>query len=199
MTDPGGGTQQPASEIDEYASDESGLPAAEKRLLRPRRSFVAPVLIMIVFGVVAALTAIGISMLDPNNLPKPGPQDETAPAAKQPDRFSEQPTEPPEPFKSLVLDATRSYLASTNANARTGIDKLRGCLVIEDGSKERLDCYDAIVPPDPKPEPPVVKAVDDCRFLKEEDERLGCFNRYSVQPAPPKAARKAGPKAQPSK
>jgi hypothetical protein len=78
---------------------------------------------------------------------------------------------------------------------------LRGCLTIEDGSKERLDCYDGIVPPDPKPKPPVAKVVADCKFLKEEDERLGCFNRFLVQPArpAPKAARKATPKAEPSK
>lgn len=91
---------------------------------------------------------------------------------------------------------------ATHANAQTEIDKLRGCLTIEDGSKERLDCYDGIVPPDPKPKPPVAKVVADCKFLKEEDERLGCFNRFLVQPArpaTPKAARKSTPKAQPSK
>jgi hypothetical protein len=70
-----------------------------------------------------------------------------------------------------------------NANAQTEIDKLRSCLTIEDGSKERLDCYDGIIPPNPKPKPPVAKAVADCKFLKEEDERLGCFNRFLVQPA----------------
>jgi hypothetical protein len=91
---------------------------------------------------------------------------------------------------------------ATKANAQTEIEKLRGCLTIEDASKERLDCYDGIVPPDPKPKPPVAKVVADCKFLKEEDERLGCFNRFLVQPArpvAPKAARKAAPKAQPSK
>ena len=35
---------------------------------------------------------------------------------------------------------------ATDANAQTEIEKLRGCLTIEDGSKERLDCYDGIVP-----------------------------------------------------
>ena len=97
---------------------------------------------------------------------------------------------------------TLGAIFATNANAQTVIDKLRGCLTIEDGSKERLDCYDGIVPPDPKPKPPVAKVVADCKFLKEEDERLGCFNRFLVQPArsaPPKAARKVAPKAQPSK
>jgi hypothetical protein len=88
---------------------------------------------------------------------------------------------------------------ATKANAQTDIDKLRGCLTIEDASKERLDCYDGVVLPDPKPKPPVAKVVADCKFLKEEDERLGCFNRFLVQPAHPKASRKAAPKAQPSK
>ena len=91
---------------------------------------------------------------------------------------------------------------ATKANAQTEIEKLRGCLTIEDASKERLDCYDGIVSPDPKPKPPVAKVVADCKFLKEEDERLGCFNRFLVQPArpaAPKAARKAAPKAPPSK
>ena len=85
--------------------------------------------------------------------------------------------------------------------AQTEIDKLRGCLTIEDGSKERLDCYDGIVPPDPKPKPPVAKVVADCKFLKEEDQRLGCFNRFLEHPArpAPKAAQKATPKADPSK
>jgi hypothetical protein len=40
---------------------------------------------------------------------------------------------------------------ATNANAQTQIDKLRGCPKIEDESKERLDCYDGILAPDPKP------------------------------------------------
>ena len=36
---------------------------------------------------------------------------------------------------------------ATTANAQSQIDKLRGCLTIEDASKERLDCYDAVVAP----------------------------------------------------
>ena len=87
---------------------------------------------------------------------------------------------------------------ATNANAETQIEKLRSCLTIEDGSKERLDCYDRIISPAPKPKPPVAKAVADCKFLKEEDERLGCFNRFVAQPATnPKAARKTAPKETP--
>src|ERR1700740_657087 len=98
-----------------------------------------------------------------------------------------------------LLALTFAAIFATNANAQTEIDKLRGCLTIEDGSKERLDCYDGIVPPDPKPKPPVAKKVADCKFLKEEDERLGCFNRFLAKPAQPAAVPKGGPKVQPSK
>jgi hypothetical protein len=56
--------------------------------------------------------------------------------------------------------------------------RLQACLEIEDGSKGRLDCYDAVVAPQPKPNAPTAKAVKDCRFTKEEDERLACFNGF---------------------
>src|ERR1700740_2008675 len=99
-------------------------------------------------------------------------------------------------LRVVVLGA----IFATNANAQTEIDKLRSCLTIEDGSKERLHCYDGIKAPNPQPKPPVAKAVADCKFLKEEDERLGCFNRFVAKPAAtPKSARKVAPKAQPSK
>jgi hypothetical protein len=65
--------------------------------------------------------------------------------------------------------------------------RLQACLDIEDATKERLDCYDAIFPPKPKPKPPAVKAVTDCTFIKEEDERLKCFNGFVEKlPKPPK-------------
>lgn len=101
-------------------------------------------------------------------------------------------------FAVAVLGA----IFATRANAQTEIEKLRGCLTIEDASKERLDCYDGVVPPDPKPKPSAVKVVADCKILKEEDERLGCFNRFLVQPArpaTPKPTRKSASKAAPSK
>jgi hypothetical protein len=47
--------------------------------------------------------------------------------------------------------------------------------------------------------PPTAKVVADCKFLKEEDERLGCFNRFLVKPARPTAVPKGAPKVQPSK
>jgi hypothetical protein len=59
--------------------------------------------------------------------------------------------------------------------------KLRACLEIEDESKERLDCYDAVIPPKPaaaKRKAATPKAVTECRALKEQDERLSCFNGF---------------------
>ncbi|HEX9587696.1 MAG TPA: hypothetical protein VGA15_08120 [Bradyrhizobium sp.] len=57
--------------------------------------------------------------------------------------------------------------------------KLQACLEIDDATKERLNCYDAIFPPKPNPKAPAAKAVTDCRFAKEEDERLTCFNGFA--------------------
>jgi hypothetical protein len=57
--------------------------------------------------------------------------------------------------------------------------RLQGCLEIDDGTKGRLDCYDAIFPAQPKPKAPPAKGVADCRFTKEEDERLACFNGFA--------------------
>jgi hypothetical protein len=57
--------------------------------------------------------------------------------------------------------------------------RLQACLEIDDATKERLNCYDAIFPPTPKPKAPAAKGVMDCRLIKEEDERLTCFNGFA--------------------
>jgi hypothetical protein len=57
--------------------------------------------------------------------------------------------------------------------------KLQACLEIDDATKERLNCYDAIFKPTPNPKAPAAKGVMDCRFIKEEDERLTCFNGFA--------------------
>ncbi len=57
--------------------------------------------------------------------------------------------------------------------------KLQVCQDIDDATKERLTCYDAIFPPQPKPKPTAAKGVNECRFLKEEDERLTCYNDFA--------------------
>jgi hypothetical protein len=56
--------------------------------------------------------------------------------------------------------------------------RLQECLDIEDGTKERLNCYDAVIPPAPKPKTGAAKGVMDCKFTKEEDERLTCYNGF---------------------
>jgi hypothetical protein len=57
--------------------------------------------------------------------------------------------------------------------------KLQACLEIDDQTKDRLNCYDALFAPKPKPKAPAAKSVADCRFAKEEDERLKCFNGFA--------------------
>ena len=57
--------------------------------------------------------------------------------------------------------------------------KLQACLEIDDATKERLNCYDAIFPPKPNPMAPAAKAVADCHVIKEEDDRLTCFNGFA--------------------
>jgi hypothetical protein len=65
--------------------------------------------------------------------------------------------------------------------------KLQACLDIDDATKERLNCYDAVYAPQPKPKAPAAKGVNDCRFLKEEDERLTCYNGFADKiPKPPR-------------
>ena len=86
---------------------------------------------------------------------------------------------------------------SATAEAQS-LKKLRRCLEFKDMTKPRLDCYDAIVPPRTKRKPGPAEVVNDCRFLKEDDERLICFNRFVETPAervaPEKPAKPLAPK-----
>ncbi|THD67246.1 MAG: hypothetical protein E7813_11915 [Bradyrhizobium sp.] len=70
------------------------------------------------------------------------------------------------------------------SNSKSIAERLQACLKIDDGTKPRLDCFDAVLPPQPKSNPATAKnpkKVMDCRFLKEEDERLACFNGFTEQ------------------
>ncbi len=55
-------------------------------------------------------------------------------------------------------------------------------LEIDDATKERLNCYDAVIPPKPKAKQnakaAAPKAVTECSAIKEEDERLTCYNGF---------------------
>lgn len=57
--------------------------------------------------------------------------------------------------------------------------RLQACLDIDDGTKGRLDCYDAVFAPKPNPKAKPATRVADCRFTKEEDERLACYNGFA--------------------
>ena len=65
------------------------------------------------------------------------------------------------------------------AKPQSVAQKLQACEDIDDATKERLTCYDAIFVPQPKPKPAAAKGVSDCRFMKEEDERLTCYNGFA--------------------
>ena len=84
-----------------------------------------------------------------------------------------------------IFVAVGGICLPTFAMAQVPLQTLRACLEIEDQSKERLNCYDEKISPEPKKVSARAKTVRDCRFLKEEDERLNCFNRF-VKPPPKK-------------
>jgi hypothetical protein len=82
-----------------------------------------------------------------------------------------------------ILVAVAGMYHPTFAMAQTSLETLRTCLDIEDQTKDRLDCYDDKIKPTPKQVSAPAKTVQDCRFLKEEDERLNCFNHFVNPPA----------------
>jgi hypothetical protein len=81
-----------------------------------------------------------------------------------------------------ILFAVAGMYLPTFAVAQISLETLRACLAIEDQTKERLDCYDDKIKPAPKQVSPPANTVQDCRFVKEEDERLNCFNRFVNPP-----------------
>src|SRR6187399_437483 len=91
---------------------------------------------------------------------------------------------------------------SATAEAQSSLKKLRRCLEFKDMTMPRLICYDTILRPRAKPKPGPAEVVNDCRFLKDDDERLICFNRFVENPAEPvapeKPAEPAAPKATPA-
>lgn len=89
----------------------------------------------------------------------------------------------------LVQIKPKGHKAAKNTAAKPSVaDQMKACLEIEDATKERLECFDAISPPKPKAtkagaKAKPAKAAADCRLLKEEDERLACYNGFADKPA----------------
>jgi hypothetical protein len=84
--------------------------------------------------------------------------------------------------KPLVQVKPKSAPEKKSAQAakpQSVAQKLQACQEVDDATKERLNCYDAVFAPQPKPKAPAAKRVNDCRFVKEEDERLTCYNGFA--------------------
>jgi hypothetical protein len=82
--------------------------------------------------------------------------------------------------KAQPADAAASRsVAAPPGQPKSLAQKLQACLEIDDGTKERLDCYDAVVAPKPNPKAKApVKSVAECGGFKDEEERLTCFNGF---------------------
>lgn len=76
-------------------------------------------------------------------------------------------------------EATAKPAAAPKGKPQSVAARMQACLELDDGTKDRLNCFDAIIPPAPKPKPAKAKGYADCRFFKEEDERLACFNGFA--------------------
>jgi hypothetical protein len=77
--------------------------------------------------------------------------------------------------------ASAKPMQETAPKGKSVAEKAQNCLKIDDATIARLECYDAAVPPKFMPKPPAVKGILDCRHLKEQDERLTCFNGFAEQ------------------
>jgi hypothetical protein len=103
------------------------------------------------------------------------------PAASPPAPANSPPTVGGKPLLQVKPHAAKAAPASSKPTSIA--KKLQACLDIDDGTKGRLDCYDAIFPPKPNPKPnPKAKPAErvmDCHFTKEEDERLNCYNGFA--------------------
>jgi hypothetical protein len=94
---------------------------------------------------------------------------------------------PPPTVGGKPLVQIKSKDAAPKAKPQSVAVRMQACLEIDDETKERLNCYDAIFPPKPKARVPAPKSVTDCTFFKEEDGRLKCFNGFAEKlPKPPK-------------
>jgi hypothetical protein len=86
---------------------------------------------------------------------------------------------PPAPSGKPATHAKKATSTKGAPANKSLAEKLLACLDIDDETKDRLDCYDAAIPPKPKPKSSPANGVMDCRYVKEQDERLKCFNGFA--------------------
>jgi hypothetical protein len=85
--------------------------------------------------------------------------------------------QPTAPAKSAKQAKTTAAPAKGKPKGSVAV-RLQACQDLDDGTKERLNCYDEVIAPAPKPKAGAAKTVMDCKFTKEEDERLACYNGF---------------------
>jgi hypothetical protein len=84
---------------------------------------------------------------------------------------------PPAAAQKPAAEAKAAKTQKTTPKGSIAV-RLQACQDIEDGTKGRLDCYDEVIKPAPKPKAAAAKTVMECKFTKEEDERLTCYNGF---------------------
>jgi hypothetical protein len=95
---------------------------------------------------------------------------------------------PADPAEAATSKPAREAKAKTSSAKGSIAVRLEACQDIEDGTKGRLDCYDEVLKPAPKPKTAAAKTVMECKFVKEEDERLACYNGFvDLMPKLPKS------------
>ena len=89
---------------------------------------------------------------------------------------------PEDAAQDTAQDTAKSSPKSAKAapgKPKSMAQKLQACLDIDDGTKDRLNCYDAVIAPKPNPKAKApVKSVTECGAFKDEEERLACFNGF---------------------
>jgi hypothetical protein len=91
------------------------------------------------------------------------------------------------PAKEAKSEAKPARAKSGTAKGSIAV-RLQACQDIDDGTKGRLDCYDEVLKPAPKPKAAAAKTVMECKYTKEEDERLACYNGFvDMMPKLPKS------------
>ena len=102
--------------------------------------------------------------------------------------FAQAASAPDAADKPLAAErSAKEAKAKTSSSKGSIAVRLQSCQDIEDGTKGRLDCYDEVLKPAPKPKTAAAKTVMECKFVKEEDERLACYNGFvDMMPKLPK-------------
>ena len=79
---------------------------------------------------------------------------------------------------ALLCTSAAMAQAPRAVGAASVNDGLIACLSLPDGTRQRLDCFDAVIAPLAKTKP-TSRDVADCRYYTEQDQRLACFNDFA--------------------